>query len=126
MSGPPAVSVHALRVSGVLCCCPAGFFNETPRHLQARRKGATLYGKPAPLKTTPRLSAAVGRRRGATCPPCPASCPPGHPCAAFRSEEHTSELQSRGHLVCRLLLEKKNSLQASHLQYACTQLLDSS
>src|SRR5207253_4857322 len=28
--------------------------------------------------------------------------------AADRSEEHTSELQSRGHLVCRLLLEKKN------------------
>src|SRR5439155_21227999 len=27
--------------------------------------------------------------------------------AAPRSEEHTSELQSRGHLVCRLLLEKK-------------------
>src|SRR5690625_6910250 len=25
----------------------------------------------------------------------------------LRSEEHTSELQSRGHLVCRLLLEKK-------------------
>src|SRR5207253_9936970 len=30
---------------------------------------------------------------------------PGPP----RSEEHTSELQSRGHLVCRLLLEKKNN-----------------
>src|SRR3989442_12056606 len=27
-----------------------------------------------------------------------------------RSEEHTSELQSRPHLVCRLLLEKKNEL----------------
>src|SRR5690625_6090784 len=27
--------------------------------------------------------------------------------AGLRSEEHTSELQSRGHLVCRLLLEKK-------------------
>src|SRR5690625_7112499 len=27
--------------------------------------------------------------------------------AQGRSEEHTSELQSRGHLVCRLLLEKK-------------------
>src|SRR5256884_858196 len=26
----------------------------------------------------------------------------------YRSEEHTSELQSRLHLVCRLLLEKKN------------------
>src|SRR5437660_8395616 len=33
-----------------------------------------------------------------------------NPCAGGsfrRSEEHTSELQSRGHLVCRLLLEKK-------------------
>src|SRR5687768_18368069 len=29
--------------------------------------------------------------------------------AAARSEEHTSELQSRLHLVCRLLLEKKNN-----------------
>src|SRR2546429_6510187 len=28
-------------------------------------------------------------------------------CCNFRSEEHTSELQSRLHLVCRLLLEKK-------------------
>src|SRR5439155_25582713 len=28
-------------------------------------------------------------------------------CCRRRSEEHTSELQSRGHLVCRLLLEKK-------------------
>src|SRR5690625_5665830 len=28
--------------------------------------------------------------------------------AISRSEEHTSELQSRGHLVCRLMLEKKN------------------
>src|SRR5690625_5582930 len=27
-----------------------------------------------------------------------------------RSEEHTSELQSRGHLVCRLLLETKNEI----------------
>src|SRR5690625_5954401 len=28
---------------------------------------------------------------------------------SYRSEEHTSELQSRGHLVCRLLLENKNT-----------------
>src|SRR5437870_10372140 len=28
---------------------------------------------------------------------------------SLRSEEHMSELQSRGHLVCRLLLEKKKS-----------------
>src|SRR5436305_6636057 len=32
---------------------------------------------------------------------------PANPIATTRSEEHTSELQSRPHLVCRLLLEKK-------------------
>src|SRR6266498_5189940 len=32
---------------------------------------------------------------------------PGHVPESGRSEEHTSELQSRPHLVCRLLLEKK-------------------
>src|SRR5690625_6349883 len=36
---------------------------------------------------------------------------------APRSEEHTSELQSRGHLVCRLLLEqKKNTLNTGLLE----------
>src|SRR3712207_7019171 len=33
-----------------------------------------------------------------------------HAVALVRSEEHTSELQSRQYLVCRLLLEKKNIL----------------
>src|SRR5690606_41199802 len=36
--------------------------------------------------------------------------PPG-PLNTSRSEEHTSELQSRENLVCRLLLEKKNELE---------------
>src|SRR2546422_1416976 len=39
---------------------------------------------------------------------------------ALRSEEHTSELQSRLHLVCRLLLEKKKkkkSSKAYHITY---------
>src|SRR5258708_11476136 len=31
-----------------------------------------------------------------------------------RSEEHTSELQSPDHLVCRLLLEKKKTLKQTH------------
>src|SRR2546429_2682144 len=34
-----------------------------------------------------------------------------------RSEEHTSELQSRLHLVCRLLLEKKKNTAAEHLAH---------
>src|SRR5437870_10349291 len=33
----------------------------------------------------------------------------GRRAGKLRSEEHTSELQSRGHLVCRLLLEKKKN-----------------
>src|SRR2546422_7601808 len=41
----------------------------------------------------------------------------------LRSEEHTSELQSRLHLVCRLLLEKKNT---STLFSACQSLSVSS
>src|SRR2546429_3918465 len=35
--------------------------------------------------------------------------------AASRSEEHTSELQSRLHLVCRLLLEKKKKKTPKHI-----------
>src|SRR5690348_17729878 len=42
-----------------------------------------------------------------------AACPtpPRKPRIAARSEEHTSELQSPVHLVCRLLLEKKKKKQ---------------
>src|SRR5437870_10316264 len=50
-------------------------------------------------------------------PPC-CGCPPR--VGRFRSEEHTSELQSRGHLVCRLLLEKKknkNNTVPTHTEY---------
>src|SRR5438445_4520174 len=39
------------------------------------------------------------------------------PMAAWRSEEHTSELQSRQYLVCRLLLEKKK-IEEIHAQIA--------
>src|SRR5437870_7864765 len=42
-----------------------------------------------------------GRRLGGHCNPS------SELAMHLRSEEHTSELQSRGHLVCRLLLEKK-------------------
>src|SRR6266403_5811839 len=38
----------------------------------------------------------------------------GIPVEVARSEEHTSELQSRRDLVCRLLLEKKKRLSAAH------------
>src|SRR2546429_6440567 len=40
----------------------------------------------------------------------------------MRSEEHTSELQSRLHLVCRLLLEKKNKPRTHNRYIYCTTL----
>src|SRR5436853_5873979 len=39
-----------------------------------------------------------------------------------RSEEHTSELQSLRHLVCRLLLEKKKQLRHSTASYAHSEI----
>src|SRR3712207_7187201 len=38
----------------------------------------------------------------------------------LRSEEHTSELQSRQYLVCRLLLEKKKKKNKTRIHYAHT------
>src|SRR5947208_4280498 len=55
------------------------------------------------------MIAISARRRGAS--------------ASIRSEEHTSELQSPDHLVCRLLLEKKN-LQLVHV-VQCVSDIDS-
>src|SRR3712207_7126011 len=58
------------------------------------RRGAPLATARAAGRAGPARRAAAARLRGA-----------GRP----RSEEHTSELQSRQYLVCRLLLEKKTT-----------------
>src|SRR6266508_2455710 len=66
-----------------------------------------------PAQTSPRRTHSrpprSGRPTTAFRTPCTTSTWPG--LGWPRSEEHTSELQSRGHLVCRLLLEKKKSTQ---------------
>src|SRR2546422_6521069 len=78
-----------------------------------------MQPRPSPLPSKSSLLCRPG------CPPrAPCNCPctkssasrsrRGVPCSAYcfrRSEEHTSELQSRLHLVCRLLLEKKKKKQ---------------
>src|SRR5256884_5455485 len=46
--------------------------------------------------------------------------PPNEDILDFRSEEHTSELQSRLHLVCRLLLEKKKRTCSTHCHVCAT------
>src|SRR5437868_12702550 len=53
----------------------------------------------------PRSAVVGGRRYGSAEPVIPSGR------SAERSEEHTSELQSRFDLVCRLLLEKKNNCE---------------
>src|SRR5215216_1131026 len=59
-----------------------------------------------PYTTLFRSRAAVRRRSRGLAAPAPGRRSP-------RSEEHTSELQSPAHLVCRLLLEKKNLERAA-------------
>src|SRR2546429_2368325 len=53
----------------------------------------------------------AGSRRAAPCGSTPWSL--SATSSQERSEEHTSELQSRLHLVCRLLLEKKKSIEST-------------
>src|SRR5690625_5543757 len=59
-------------------------------------------GDPTTSNTVPRVASPTGTEMAA-------------PVSWTRSEKHTSELQSRGHIVCRLLLEKKNSEKNTHL-----------
>src|SRR5437870_6604331 len=71
------------------------------RSAQARHEGGEVHALLFRHRGQHRLGHPV-----AAAPGCPRRCWP-------RSEEHTSELQSRGHLVCRLLLEKKKTNETS-------------
>src|SRR5438552_8998057 len=67
----------------------------------------TLFRSPPEASALPSAPVAAGRGPGRRWPG--AASPRSHStaCERLRSEEHTSELQSPDHLVCRLLLEKK-------------------
>src|SRR5205809_6119078 len=64
-------------------------------------------GNGAPSYTSNRLTPATRALPPMSCVTLPAGTLASTSSARSRSEEHTSELQSRLHLVCRLLLEKK-------------------
>src|SRR5256884_1569073 len=77
---------------------------------RAPRTGSAARGEPSPVRTAQATGPSAATRGGRSFPARQfrraggaAAVPP----AGSRSEEHTSELQSRLHLVCRLLLEKK-------------------
>src|SRR2546422_8104991 len=65
----------------------------------------------------------ISSRSGSSRPSCPTSRPGKKrergSSPAARSEEHTSELQSRLHLVCRLLLEKKKKYTQTGSRRQC-------
>src|SRR3712207_8975723 len=75
----------------------AGAEGRPPGTRPALERRAQARGRPAPAAGRERR-AALARAR-----------PADVQARAVRSEEHTSELQSRQYLVCRLLLEKKNT-----------------
>src|SRR5439155_26322173 len=85
------------------------FFNSPPTtelYTLSLHDALPIYTAPRPPpRSPPRSTGRCGTGR----PVWPRRTPSGNrtPSSASRSEEHTSELQSRGHLVCRLLLEKK-------------------
>src|SRR5437016_13774862 len=70
--------------------------SEETRRLRGRR-GARSHDRQIMVWKTQALCATVRQKQSEVCKE-----------PAFRSEEHTSELQSLTNLVCRLLLEKKN------------------
>src|SRR2546430_3911827 len=69
---------------------------------------STLFPYTTLFRSIPRLSRPRTVRRRVNPPP-PARPPAARRVGGLRSEEHTSELQSQSNLVCRLLLEKKNT-----------------
>src|SRR5207302_11019109 len=74
-----------------------------------RRRGCSRRSAAAAARTT--SSASPSRRGRAT----RWAISLGRKWPTLRSEEHTSELQSRENLVCRLLLEKKKKKTAEHI-----------
>src|SRR5437899_4399471 len=84
---------------------------------------STLFPYTTLFRSRRRRGGGPDRARPAPRGPAPAtgSAPPARPDRparprSRRSEEHTSELQSLRHLVCRLLLEKKKNLRKLELQ----------
>src|SRR5690606_41866087 len=97
----PAPALHSLpprRSSDLLADSAGTLFPPRPDALAAAANSRHRW--PAPVAA--RRFRSAGHR--ARCRSLPGD-------GAARSEEHTSELQSRENLVCRLLLEKKNYIQ---------------
>src|SRR5207244_8664720 len=93
LTTPPAAHLYTLSLHDALPICPRAGQRRAPVRATGRSvPTARCQPLPAPPRGAPRGSPRGGAGNG-------------------RSEEHTSELQSPDHLVCRRLLEKKMSIQ---------------
>src|SRR5712692_8745248 len=128
---PTSARAFAGRAPGIACRTGGGgerralAFRGAARGLRAARYApcpARLSRAGGGGRPHGRLAAAAGS--AASAPPPALSGRAGHPgpavssfiaCLPCRSEEHTSELQSQFHLVCRLLLEKKKTNTPSQI-----------
>src|SRR3989442_6285176 len=80
-------------------------FPYTTLFRSAAAAALAIVANPTSAPASARLVRPIVAPRASTCKPMPTTGLTNR--ADARSEEHTSELQSRPHLVCRLLLEKK-------------------
>src|SRR5215216_6907901 len=85
------------------------------RHLRYPKASGRVAPPIRPERHVPHSIASIRRRLAVALiqglPRCPCCLQDRPPPRKRRSEEHTSELQSPDHLVCRLLLEKKKKKQ---------------
>src|SRR5947209_13907509 len=75
----------------------------------------TLFRSTTLMGSVPTTAFSTGRFSVVPAPSVNGFTPPSAPVG--RSEEHTSELQSRQYLVCRLLLEKKKKRRSTHRRH---------
>src|SRR3712207_7308744 len=92
-------------------------FPSTPLFRSARASTSARRRSPSNAGAFAVLAAAASASADPRSPVVAASIAANNPAACERSEEHTSELQSRQYLVCRLLLEKKKKYIVQPLQY---------
>src|ERR1039458_7484604 len=104
MATPPTAPARTKIVAAISSTDRRGWADSTSRGSVVRVLFWSVIQRPcgmAPPLATVAATRAIWNGDATTCP-----CP-YEDCGSGRSEEHTSELQSLRHLVCRLLLEKK-------------------
>src|SRR5690554_7350070 len=117
---PPIKNISKVKPSNsssrTLCSCQAGCAASTNKLQRTINNGAVVLLRHFLAERAKRGTVQYAVKPATNTAPATAMRPPGKdkkPIRANsqtpRSEEHTSELQSRPHLVCRLLLEKKKN-----------------